>query len=191
MRERHTLDRVTHAGLFRERGRRRPTAVVAGATDAGQRAHPLDRKLALRQRDRHRLDDRVDRVTPVPSLGRRAPLTCRKACRKKSSSTCCWPILRSSSAIRFLVASTGEAAGFADVLRATIADTALRGRPRPPSASGPPDRKRLRQAYRSLRRTLSSRASALTFSPASMRRTTLSLKSRLNTRIAFLDMGSP
>jgi hypothetical protein len=34
---------------------------------------------------------------------------------------------------------------------------------RPRSASGPPDQKRSCQTYRSLRRTLSSRASALTF----------------------------
>src|SRR5204862_3108297 len=172
-------------------GRRRPCTVVAGSTEAGQRTHPFNCEFALRLAGRHRFDDAVDRSAPSPSLGRRATLTCRKACRKKSSSTCCWPILRSNSAIRFLVPSTGEAACFAVMLRATIADSALGGRPRPRSASGPPDRKRLRQTYRSLRRTLSSRASALTFSPASMRRTILSLNSRVKTRIAFLDMGSP
>ena len=48
VRERQTLHRVTHAGLFLARRRRTPVAVVAGTADAGQRAHPLDRELALR-----------------------------------------------------------------------------------------------------------------------------------------------
>src|SRR5258708_15365887 len=78
--------------------------VVAGATDTGEPAHTLDREHALRTgcRLHHRLDDFVDFVAPVPSLGWRSPFTCRKACRKKSRSTCCWPTLRSSSAIRRL-----------------------------------------------------------------------------------------
>ena len=116
-------------------------------------SHSLDRKLALRQGGRHRLDDRVDRDAPDPALRRRVPSTCRKACRKKSSSTCCWPILRSNSAIRLLEASGAAAADFAGALRVATAATALGGRPRPRSASGPPDRKRLCHAYRSLRRT--------------------------------------
>jgi hypothetical protein len=49
---------------------------------------------------------------------------------KKSSSTCCWPILRSSSAIRLLAAPGDEMVGFVVVLRTTLADAAFGGRPR-------------------------------------------------------------
>src|SRR5215467_14014992 len=75
-------------------------AVVPGPAHASERAHSRNREFALRQGGCHRLDDLVDPVTPGAALGRRAPLTCRKACLKKSSSTCCWPTLRSSSAMR-------------------------------------------------------------------------------------------
>ncbi len=54
-------------------------------------------------------------------------------------------------------------------------------------------RKRSRQAYRSLRENLSSRAKTLTFSPASIRRTMPTLNSRLKTRCddLGLDIRSP
>jgi hypothetical protein len=59
-----TLDRIAHAGLFLARRRCLKVAVVAGAADAGQRAHPLDRGKALRQGGCHRFDDFVDPITP-------------------------------------------------------------------------------------------------------------------------------
>ena len=54
--------------------------VVAGATYPCQPTHTIDREIALLHGWRQRFDDRVDAVTPSPSLGRRASLTCRKAC---------------------------------------------------------------------------------------------------------------
>src|SRR6202521_896043 len=91
-------------------------------------------------------------------------------------------------------AASSSAAGvsggaFARVpLAAKPAASALRGRPRPRRACGPPARKRSRQTYRSLRISFSSRPKALTFSPASIRRTTPSLNSRLKTRGDDLDL---
>src|SRR5580658_8666662 len=170
-------------------------AVVAGAADAGESTHSLHRERALRQRGRHRLDDRIDPLTPGPVLGWRGSLTCRKACRKKSSSTCCWPILRSSSATRRRAAASASSgpSGGAGIVAGAAAPLAARGgRPRPRKACGPPARKRSRQAYRSLRDSLSSRPKALTFSPATSRQTTPSLNSRLKTRGDLdLDMGPP
>src|SRR6059058_71386 len=75
-----------------------PVPVVTRAADARQRAHPLDGQAALR--GRHRVDEREDAVAPRPPLGRGGSLTCRKAFSKKSSSTACWPTLRSSSTSR-------------------------------------------------------------------------------------------
>ena len=185
-----TLDRITHRGLFLARCRRAPMAVVPGPAHAGQRAHPLNREFALRQGGRHRLDDFVDPVTPGPALGRRAPLTCRKACRKKSSSTCCWPTLRSSAAIRPRAASSSPPAAPGrepgPVVEAHPSD--LRGRPGPRRASGPPETKRSRQMYKSLLENRSSRANASTFSPASIRLTIPSLNARLKTRCDDLDL---
>jgi len=60
------------------------------------------------------------------------------------------------------------------------------GRPRPRKAAAPPARNRSRQTCRSFRRTCSSRANALTFSPASIRRITESFSSRLKIRA---DLG--
>src|SRR5712671_5328885 len=198
MGQRQALDGVAHPSLFLARRRGGPMAVVPGPAHAGERAHPLNREFALRQGGRHRLDDLVDPVTPGPTLGRRARFTCRKACRKKSSSTCCWPTLRSSSAMRVRAASS-SAAGVSGgacalvPLAAKPAAPTLGGRPRPRRASGPPARKRSRQTYRSLRENLSSRAKALTFSPPSIRRTMPALNSRLKTRCddLSLDIRSP
>src|SRR6266403_1359127 len=151
--------------------------------------------LALRQGGRHRLDDFVDPVTPGPALGRRAPLTCRKACRKKSSSTCCWPTLRSSAAMRLCALSSSPSApGELDPPPPREADRSeLRGRPGPRRASGPPQRKRSRQMYKSLLENCSSRANARIFSPASIRLTIPSLNARLKTRCDDfgLDIRSP
>jgi hypothetical protein len=43
--------------------------VVPGPADASERTHPRNRKFALRQGARHRLDDSVDPVTPAPAFG--------------------------------------------------------------------------------------------------------------------------
>src|SRR6266403_6262849 len=173
--------------------------VVPRPADASERAHPRNREFALRQggrhQRRHRLDDPVDPVTPGPALGRRAPLTCRKACRKKSSSTCCWPTLRSSAAMRLCALSSSPSApGELDPPPPREADRSeLRGRPGPRRASGPPQRKRSRQMYKSLLENCSSRANARTFSPASIRLTIPSLNARLKTRCDDfgLDIRSP
>src|SRR5438445_187768 len=199
MGQRQALDGVAHSSLFLARRRGRPVAVVPGPADASQHTHSRNRGFALRQAGRHRLDDLVDPVTPGPALGRRAPLTRCKACRKKSRSTCCWPTLRSNSAMRLRASSSsaarvsGAGACACPPLATRLAASALGGRPRPRSASGPPARKRSRQTYRSLRVNFSSRASALTFSPASIRRTMPTLNSRLKTRWddLRLDICSP
>src|SRR5712671_1537510 len=189
------LDGVAYPRLFLARRRGTPVAVVPGPAHTGERAHPLDREFALRQGGRHRLDDFVDPVTPGPALGRRAPLTCRKACRKKSSSTCCWPTLRSSAAMRLCAFSSSPAApGELDPPPPREADRSeLRGRPGPRRASGPPQRKRSRQMYKSLLENCSSRANARIFSPASIRLTIPSLNARLKTRCDDfgLDIRSP
>jgi hypothetical protein len=75
-----TLDSVTQAGFLLTRRRGLPVAVVAGAADAGEPAHPLDGKIALRLWGRHVLDDGVDTVTPDPLVDGRAAPTRRKAC---------------------------------------------------------------------------------------------------------------
>src|SRR5258705_1988292 len=69
----------------------------------------------------------------------------------------------------------------------------LRGRPGPRRASGPPQRKRSRQMYKSLLENCSSRANARIFSPASIRLTISSLDARLKTRCDDfgLDIRSP
>jgi hypothetical protein len=85
--------------LFLAGRRSLPMSIVAGPAYAGELAHAFDSDLALRPRRCHRLDDFVDAVPPGAPLRRRCSLTCRKACRKKSSSTCCRPILRSSAGI--------------------------------------------------------------------------------------------
>ena len=66
--------------------------VVAGSADASQPAPPFDLRVALLLR--LRVDHRVNAVSPGTPFFRRASLTCRKAARKKSRSSCCWPILR-------------------------------------------------------------------------------------------------
>src|SRR5436190_11700527 len=121
-----------------------PVPVVTRAADARQRAHPLDGQAALR--GRHRVDEREDAVAPRPPLGRGGSLTCRKAFSKKSSSTACWPTLRSSSTSR--ESRTGSLLptpyrrawrlGCCTSARRRAHDTAFRGRPRGKSASAPP-----------------------------------------------------
>jgi hypothetical protein len=60
MRQRDTLDRIAHRGFLPARCRGLPVPVITGAADAGQRAQALDPQSALRQRCRHRFDERVD-----------------------------------------------------------------------------------------------------------------------------------
>jgi len=92
------LQSIAELRLLSVRGDLAPMAVVARPTHPSQRAHPCDRQRALR--GRHRVDEREDALPPRPPLGGGGALTCRKAALKKSSSTACWPTLRSSSASR-------------------------------------------------------------------------------------------
>ena len=48
VRQRQTLDGIAQAGLLLARRRGLPMPVIAGAADARERAHPLDREIALR-----------------------------------------------------------------------------------------------------------------------------------------------
>src|SRR5688572_16941006 len=96
--DREALEHITQLRLLAPGRNAPPVPVVAGAADARQRAHPLDGEGALR--GRHRVDEREDALAPRPPLGGGGALTCRKASLKKSSSTACWPTLRSSSTSR-------------------------------------------------------------------------------------------
>jgi hypothetical protein len=87
--ERNALDGIAHNRLFLAWSRSTPVAVVAGAAEPSQRTQPRHAEFALRQRLRHRFDDGVEVLDPRPSVVARPASTCRKACRKKSSSTCC------------------------------------------------------------------------------------------------------
>ncbi len=72
----------------------RPEPVEARAADAREGAHPLDRRALRRSftlRMRHRLDLGEDAVAPGPMLGGSDASMRRKACLKKSRSSCCWP----------------------------------------------------------------------------------------------------
>jgi len=64
-----------------------------------QIAHPPRRHSALRL-SCPRADELPGDGAPCPAIGRRACSIARKASLKKSSSACCWPISRSSSASR-------------------------------------------------------------------------------------------
>jgi len=64
-----------------------------------QIAHPPHRHSALRL-SCPRADELPGDGAPCPAIGRRACSIARKASLKKSSSACCWPISRSSSASR-------------------------------------------------------------------------------------------
>src|SRR5205809_3287599 len=96
--DREALEHITQLDLFTPGSHAPPVPIVARAADASQRAHPLDGEGALR--GRHRVDEREDALPPRPPFGRGGALTCRKAALKKSSSTACWPTLRSSSTRR-------------------------------------------------------------------------------------------
>ena len=73
----------------------------------------------------HRFVDGVDGFAPGSSIGRRFASTCRKACRKKSSSRCCWPTFRSSSGMRCLAKSRSSVA----TTDAFVSASLLLGRP--------------------------------------------------------------
>jgi hypothetical protein len=77
--QRRPLDRVAQPHLLLAPRRGPPVPVISGPADRSQLAHPLDSDLALRQRRRHRLDDRVDAVAPGAPVPRPTSLTCRKA----------------------------------------------------------------------------------------------------------------
>src|SRR5438874_11678603 len=164
-------DGVGPRGIVLARRAGLPEAVMAGSADPRQPAEALDRDRALRQGARHRLDDFVDRAPPGAPLGRRVSFTCRKARRKKSRSTCCWPILRSSSATRRCApASSSSPASHAAPWTAT-AVAPLRGRPHPRNAADPLCRTLSRHAYKSRPRNCRSRATSVTLSPAARRAT--------------------
>ena len=144
VRDREALKHVTQVGLLTPGSHAPPVPVIARAADPRQRAHPLDGEGALR--GHHRVDEREDALPPRPPLGQGGSLTCRKASLKKSSSTACWPTLRSSSTSR--ESRTGSLLptpyrrawrlGCCTSARRRAHDTAFRGRPRGKSASAPP-----------------------------------------------------
>src|SRR6476660_7652438 len=78
--QRQALDGIAHHSLLPARCRSLEVAVVAGPADAGQQAHSLDARHALRAGRRQRRDGRVDDLAPDPSLGWRPSLMVRKAC---------------------------------------------------------------------------------------------------------------
>src|SRR2546425_890213 len=92
------LEHIAERGLLGPGRRRVPMPVVCRPAHAGEGTQAFDRQRALRRR--HRLDHGEDVPAPRPALGGADALMCRKARAKKSSSTACWPILRSRSAIR-------------------------------------------------------------------------------------------
>src|SRR5580658_2502180 len=107
--------------------------VVAGAADAGESTHPFHRERALRQRGRHRLDDRIDPLTPGPVLGWRGSLTCRKACRKKIE----FDLLLADLALQFGNTPAGRRKVFARPVRRRLDHLRRRRaacRPRRPAA---------------------------------------------------------
>src|SRR5438128_2125065 len=96
--DREALKHITQLGLLAPGSHAPPVPVIARAADPRERAHPFDGEGALR--GHHRVDEREDALPPRAPLGRGGSLTCRKASLKKSSSTACWPTLRSSSTSR-------------------------------------------------------------------------------------------
>ena len=101
VRQGQPLQAVTQRRLLRGRRRGPPVPVVAGPAGLEQRAHPLPRSTRLAAAPtpgRGRGRRRVGRPARPPT---RLFMSC-KACPKKSSSSACWPILRSSAAIRCL-----------------------------------------------------------------------------------------
>src|SRR5262249_53139192 len=108
-----------------------------------------------------RADHREDAVPPGPPFFRRCSLACRKAARKKSSSSCCWPIFRSSSAIRRCPLSA-DPDGDGGANGGAFNDGRAIGR----NASGPPNRYRLCHSYSSVGLTFTSAATARTPIPS-------------------------
>ena len=98
VRQRQALNGITQRRLLLARCVGLPIPVVARPGQAGQKTELLDPQAALLLY--RRMDHGVDTFPPgTPSVWRRC-LTCRKAARKKSSATCCSPILRSRAATR-------------------------------------------------------------------------------------------
>src|SRR5580700_1740059 len=155
--------------------------IVPGPADTGQRTHPFD-PIMIALPLHLRLDHRVDGVSPGSPVFRRRSLTCRKAARKKSRSSCCWPIFRSNSAIRLseTVASDDGAADTSSNRRELF-----NGRPISRSAAAPPDRYFRRHSYSRSRPTPSSAASAATLTVSSSRDSARSLNSRVHRVLVF------
>ena len=151
--------------------------VVSGTADPGQRAHPFDPNAIALLLNR-RVDHRVDGVSPGSPCFRRCSLTCRKAARKKSRSSCCWPIFRSRSAIRPCSPPGAGADDEAD--NSSTGRAIFNGRPIACKASAPPDRYFRRQMYSNSRRTPSSSARPVTFTTSSIRARARSLNSRVH-----------
>src|SRR5580658_10978377 len=155
--------------------------IVPGPADTGQRTHPFD-PIMIALPLHLRLDHRVDGVSPGSPVFRRRSLTCRKAARKKSRSSCCWPIFRSNSAIRLseTVASDDGAADTSSNRRELF-----NGRPISRSAAAPPDRYFRRHSYSRSRPTPSSAASAATLTGSPSRDSARSLNSRVHRVLVF------
>jgi len=131
--ERETTDFIPHRGFFLPRRPCLPISVVSGPARPGQPVHPFDLDALLLNL---RVDHRVDTVSPGPPFDRRDTPACRKAARKKSRSRCCWPTLRSSSAIRrWATAAASSGRGIAGA--STAAAGTNTGWPICCNASGP------------------------------------------------------
>ena len=121
----------------------------------------------------------------------------RKACRKKNQFDLLLADLGlqrgNPPARRLKFAPADPSRELGPLLEVEARPSDLCGRPEPRRASGPPEMKRSRQMYKSLLENCSSRANALTFSPASVRLTIPSLNARLRQRCddLGLDIRSP
>ena len=142
------------------------------------------RREAVSSRSGHRPDDFVDRRAPGTPAACCLAFTCRKACRKKSRSACCSPILRSSSAIRRRAATPSLRIALRN---GGASNPPLRGRPGPRSASSPPCRTCSCQSYRRRRSIFRSAATADTSSPAATRPTARRLSSAENVLARFIS----
>ena len=99
VRKSRALHRIPYRRFLLARHRCSPLPVVASTAHSRELAQPIDCKIALRTRCHLCRDDGIDARTPGPSFGRRDASMRRKAPPKKSSATCCSPILRCKASI--------------------------------------------------------------------------------------------
>ena len=158
--QRQPLDSITHRHVFFSGFSSLPSTVITRTADSGQLTHLEDVHAAL-----HLLllfDYFEDAAPPLSFFLRLDASTRRKACSKKSISSCCRPTNRSSSATRF----SGSRAGFL-----------LRGRPISLKPAAPLFLNRLRHRDSSASLIFSCRATTDGRSPFSTRSIAATLNS--------------